>query len=141
MSTIKPFHLAIPVNNLEEARVFYRDILNCEEGRSAQNWVDFNFFGHQLVLHETKYEQQTDISNNHVDGQKVPIPHFGIVMGWDEFHHFAKMLQIKQVVFQVAPHVRFKDQSGEQITMFFYDISGNALEFKAFKNSTDLFEK
>lgn len=141
MSTIQPFHLAIPVNNLEENRVFYRDTLGCEEGRSSEHWVDFDFFGHQLVLHEQEIQPKLTSKGNPVDGKDVPIPHFGVVLQWKDFETFAQRLKEKNITFIIEPYVRFKGKTGEQSTMFFKDPSGNALEFKAFKDINQLFAK
>lgn len=140
MSQLSPFHIAIPVHNLEASRTFYREVLNCEEGRSSDHWVDFNFFGHQLVIHY-KAKSKEDIVTNQVDGKTVPVPHYGIVLPWDTFHSFAKDLQQKEITFIIEPYIRFKGLVGEQATMFFKDPSGNALEFKAFKDKNQLFAK
>lgn len=134
---VRPFHLAIPVDNVEKARTFYRDILKLTEGRSSDHWVDFNFFGHQLVIHY-KEKSQVDETHNEVDGKAVPVPHFGVVLEWDDFHNFAKAIE-PHVTFVIAPYVRFEGQVGEQSTMFFYDPCGNALEFKAFKDDSQIF--
>jgi extradiol dioxygenase family protein len=141
MNTVAPFHLAIPVYNLKECSIFYRDILGCEEGRSSDHWVDFNFFGHQLVIHYKPKASNTDLHTNPVDGKDVPVPHFGVVLPWDSFHAFAEDLKAKNIAFVIEPYIRFKGLVGEQATMFFYDPSGNALEFKAFKDMTQLFAK
>lgn len=140
MSTISPFHLAIPVHNLAECRTFYRDLLNCEEGRSSDHWVDFNFFGHQLVIHY-KPQINEDLHTNPVDGKDVPVPHFGVVLEWDVFHQFANDLKVKGINFIIEPYIRFKGETGEQATMFFKDPSGNALEFKSFKDMSQIFAK
>jgi len=140
MEKIQPFHLAIPVNNLEKNRTFYRDILGCSEGRSADHWVDFNFFGHQLVIHFKASEKQEAISNP-VDGKEVPVPHFGVVLTWSQWQDFAERLQQHEVEFIIEPYIRFKGEVGEQATLFFKDPAGNALEFKAFKNMDQLFAK
>ncbi|SFN88813.1 hypothetical protein SAMN04487989_105203 [Bizionia echini] len=140
MPTISPFHIAIPVHNLETCRVFYRDILNCEEGRSSEHWVDFNFFGHQLVIHYKPKSEET-IHTNSVDGKSVPVPHYGVVLPWNDFHEFSKHLKSKNIQFIIEPYIRFEGQVGEQATMFFYDPAGNALEFKAFKDLNQLFAK
>ena len=133
-----PFHLAFPVHSLSEARRFYRDILDCPEGRSSEDWVDFNFFGHQIVAHLVKdYDQ--DLGTNSVDGDKVPIRHFGIVLTMGDWDKLAVKLTELDVAFIVEPRVRFKGLAGEQATMFVKDFSNNALEFKAFKERTDLF--
>ena len=141
MNTIQPFHLAIPVNDLETNRVFYREVLGCEEGRSSEHWVDFNFFGHQLVLHVQEPQPKPTSKGNPVDGKEVPIPHFGVVLQWDDFENFAEKLKKNNINFIIEPYVRFKGKTGEQSTMFFKDPSGNALEFKAFKDLGQLFAK
>lgn len=140
MSQLAPFHIAIPVHNLEACRVFYRDILNCEEGRSSDHWVDFNFFGHQLVIHYKTKSEEKDITNP-VDGKHVPVPHYGVVLDWDVFQNFAKDLKQKGITFIIEPYIRFEGLIGEQATMFFKDPAGNALEFKAFKDIDQLFAK
>ena len=139
MSSLNPFHLAIPVKEITETRYFYRDILGCKEGRSSDHWVDFNFFGHQLVLHIDSSKANI-LNENNVDGKSVPVPHFGIVLDWDVFENFEKKISNK-VKFIIEPYIRFEGQAGEQKTMFFKDPSGNALEFKTFKNINQLFEK
>lgn len=141
MENTSPFHLAIPVHNLNACRTFYRDVLGCEEGRSSNQWVDFNFFGHQLVIHYKPKDLSTSLHTNPVDGKDVPVPHFGVVLSWDIFHAFAEDLKNKNVEFVIEPYVRFEGLVGEQATMFFYDPSGNALEFKAFKDINQLFAK
>jgi hypothetical protein len=140
MSTLSPFHIAIPVHNLDECRTFYRDILNCEEGRSSDHWVDFNFFGHQLVIHYKPKSEET-LHTNPVDGKAVPVPHYGVVLPWETFQNFADDLTSKGTRFIIEPYIRFKGQVGEQATMFFYDPAGNALEFKAFMDIGQLFAK
>jgi len=139
MSSLNPFHLAIPVKEITETRYFYRNILGCEEGRSSDHWVDFNFFGHQLVLHIDSSKANI-LNENSVDGKSVPVPHFGVVLDWDVFENFEKKIRNK-VKFIIEPYIRFEGQAGEQKTMFFKDPSGNALEFKTFKNVNQLFEK
>lgn len=136
---LAPFHLAIPVNDLPANRDFYTNILELEEGRSSDHWVDFNFFGHQLVIHldDTLKEAPT----NSVDGKQVPIPHFGVVLDMNSFHELANTLKEKEVDFMIEPYVRFSGLVGEQATMFFKDPSGNALEFKAFTDASQLFAK
>lgn len=141
MSTIQPFHLAIPVHNLDECRKFYRDVLECEEGRSSDIWVDFNFFGHQLVIHYKPKNTLDNLHTNKVDGKHVPVPHFGVVLEWEQFHNFSEKLKSKGIEFVIAPYIRFQGQVGEQATMFFLDPAGNALEFKAFKDISQLFAK
>ena len=135
-----PFHLAIPVNDLEKSRNFYKNILGCEEGRSSNHWVDFNFFGHQLVIHFN--EKESDYTKtNPVDGKDVPIPHFGVILEWNDFHDFSKKLIEKKINFIIEPYIRFEGLPGEQATMFFKDPCGNALEFKSFKDLNKIFEK
>ena len=138
-NTLNPFHLAIPVSNLEVCRVFYREILGCKEGRRSDYWVDFNFFGHQLVIHESSIVSE-EISNP-VDGKSVPVPHYGIVLDMETFDGLSEALRNKNLTFIIEPYIRFEGQIGEQATMFFKDPSGNALEFKAFKNIDQLFAK
>ena len=135
-----PFHVAIPVHNLTECRTFYRDVLDCEEGRSSDHWVDFNLFGHQLVIHYKPKSGET-LHTNSVDGKNVPVPHYGVVLEWETFHEFAEDLKSKGVKFIIEPYIRFKGQTGEQATMFLLDPAGNALEFKAFKDINQLFAK
>ena len=141
MPNIAPFHIAIPVHNLEECRIFYKEVLNCEEGRSSDHWVDFNLFGHQLVIHYKPKAENEKLHSNPVDGKDVPVPHYGVVLPWETFQSFSKELQSKGVAFIIAPYIRFKGQVGEQATMFFLDPAGNALEFKAFKDMGQLFAK
>ena len=135
---LRPFHLAIPVKDLKESVDFYEKVLGCKRGRKDKQWVDYNLFGHQLVLHEDKNLINREHFNE-VDGKSVPIPHFGVVLEWDEFKIFSNELIRKKIDFQIAPYLRFEGEPGEQLTMFFYDPSGNALEFKSFKNSEQLF--
>ena len=137
---IQPFHIAIPVQNLEKCRTFYKDILNCEEGRSTEDWVDFNFFGHQLVIHQKEDFKVVRISNP-VDGYDVPVPHFGVVLSWEDWHSLAARLKTKNTKFEIAPCIRFQGKVGEQATMFFKDPENNALEFKAFQDMSQLFAK
>ncbi len=141
MQAVTPFHIAIPVHNLDECRAFYRDILNCEEGRSSDHWVDFNLFGHQLVIHYKPKTEAESLHINPVDGKNVPVPHYGVVLPWDIFESFSQMLKDKGVQFVIEPYVRFEGLTGEQATMFFLDPAGNALEFKAFKDMEQLFAK
>ncbi len=140
MSVLNPFHLAIPVYNLETCRTFYKDILGFEEGRSSSQWIDFNCFGHQLVIHYKPKSEEVNYSNP-VDGKDVPVPHFGVVLDWEVFHAFAERLKTKNILFIIEPYVRFEGLVGEQATMFFNDPSGNALEFKAFKDINQLFAR
>ncbi|MBL6871327.1 MAG: VOC family protein [Flavobacteriales bacterium] len=134
-----PFHLAIPVHNLIIAREFYSKTLGFVEGRSDEKWIDFNFYGHQLVIHDTG--EKTTSNNNFVDGHGVPVPHFGVVLTMNKWQSFKKRLISKKINFIIEPYVRFQNLPGEQATMFFLDPSGNALEFKAFKNLDNLFKK
>ncbi|ARS51802.1 VOC family protein [Kushneria konosiri] len=139
---LSPFHLAIPVHDLPAARAFYGETFGLSEGRSSDQWVDFDFYGHQLVIHEhPKTPAQEHAYTNPVDGHDVPIPHFGIVLGWQEWERLAERLRAAGTVFVIEPYVRFKDQPGEQATMFLLDPCGNALEFKAFKDMSQLFAK
>ena len=135
---IQPFHLAIPVKNLEICRTFYRDILHCKEGRSDTHWVDFNFFGHQLVIHQKDNFEPQQISNP-VDGHDVPVPHFGVVLSMDDWKKLSERLKKNGTKFIIEPTIRFKGKPGEQATLFFKDPEGNALEFKAFKDVRQLF--
>ena len=134
---LNPFHLAIPVSNLEETVAYYRDTLGLREGRSSNKWADFNFFGHQLVCHVSNIinEQIT----NPVDGEEVPVPHFGVVLSIEEFEEFLLQINDKNIDFIIKPTIRFKGEIGEQRTMFFRDPSGNAIEIKAFKDMNNLF--
>ena len=134
---LNPFHLAIPVSNLEESVAYYRDTLGLREGRSSKKWTDFDFFGHQLVCHvsDSINEQVT----NPVDGEEVPVPHFGVVLSIEEFEEFLSQINDKNVDFIIKPTIRFKGEIGEQRTMFFKDPSGNAIEIKAFKDMGNLF--
>jgi len=133
------FHLAFPVHNLDEARKFYGEVLECEEGRSSSVWIDFNLFGHQIVAHLA--ENAGIVHRNEVDSHSVPVPHFGIVLTMDEFDKFAEKLKGKGIKFIIEPYIRFKGEVGEQATMFFLDPSGNALEFKAFADFSQVFAK
>jgi len=135
---LRPFHLAIPVKDLKESVDFYEKVLGCKRGRKDKQWVDYNLFGHQLVLHEDKNLIKKEHFNE-VDGKSVPVPHFGVVLEWNEFKSFSNELIKQKIDFQIAPYLRFEGEPGEQLTMFFYDPSGNALEFKSFKNSEQLF--
>ena len=141
MATVSPFHIAIPVHNLGECRTFYRGILECEEGRSSDHWVDFNLFGHQLVIHYKPKTQAEVLQHNPVDGHDVPVPHYGVVLSWDTFESFSQALRSKGIQFVIEPYIRFEGQVGEQATMFFLHPAGNALEFKAFKDIGQLFAK
>nr|WP_225037058.1 VOC family protein [Winogradskyella sp. SM1960] len=141
MMAVLPFHLAIPVHDLALCRDFYTNTLQLEEGRSSDHWVDYNFFGHQLVIHYKAKQTEEDSHTNAVDGKAVPVPHFGVVLDWEAFQKFAELLKSKGIKFIIEPYIRFEGQVGEQATMFFKDPSGNALEFKAFKDMSQLFAK
>ena len=134
------FHLAFPVNDLAAAREFYGGVLGCEEGRSSDKWVDFNLYGHQIVTHLATNSAGVK-AHNSVDTDQVPIPHFGVVLPMDQWNELAERLQSKSVEFIIEPKVRFKGEIGEQATMFFLDPSGNALEFKSFKDFSLVFAK
>ena len=133
----QPFHLAFPVRDLDATRSFYVGILGCREGRSAPRWVDFDLFGHQLSAHLRP--ETGPVVTNEVDGDAVPIPHFGVVLEWGSFQELASRLKKANVEFIIEPRVRFEGQVGEQATMFLRDPSGNALEFKAFRDPSNLF--
>jgi extradiol dioxygenase family protein len=140
--TLPPFHLAITVNDLTAAREFYGTLFGCPEGRSSDHWIDFNFFGHQLVTHlAPRQPQQDQPYRNPVDGHGVPVPHFGVVLPWDVWQTLANRLRDEGAEFAIEPCIRFAGKTGEQATMFLYDPSGNALEFKAFRDSSRLFAK
>jgi len=141
-NTLMPFHLAIPVREIIETRTFYREVLGCKEGRSSEKWVDFDFYGHQLVIHiDESYFSGKKNTSNEVDGHHVPVPHFGVVLKWEDWEVLRDRLIAHKVEFAIEPYVRFAGEVGEQATMFFYDPSGNALEFKAFKDMAALFAK
>ncbi|SEA04784.1 VOC family protein [Paraburkholderia sartisoli] len=137
---LQPFHLAFPVTSLANARAFYGDLLGCAEGRSSPEWVDFDFFGHQLVAHLAP-DEVSRAAVNAVDGDDVPVRHFGVVLSMDDWHALAERLKAAGTRFIIEPHIRFKGEVGEQATMFFLDPCGNALEFKAFRDIGRLFAK
>ena len=135
--SLRPFHLAIPVGDINKAKDFYGSKLGFTEGRSDKHWVDYDFFGHQLVCHiGPSYS-----FSNEVDGKDVPIPHFGILLQWEEFDSFSQQLIDNDINFIIEPYLRFEGLPGEQKTMFFKDPFGNALEFKSFKKDSDIFRK
>lgn len=136
--TLPPFHLAFPVDDLVAARRFYGDAMGCAEGRSSNDWVDFNFHGHQIVAHLAP-GQAGDRASTNVDGHGVPVPHFGLVLSMRDWEALAARLQNSGCEFVIPPTVRFKGRPGEQATMFLRDPSGNALEFKAFADVNELF--
>ena len=137
---LRPFHLAFPVHDLAAARAFYGGTLGCPEGRSSDSWIDFDLFGHQIVAHLDPQAKAVAVSNP-VDGHDVPVPHFGVVLTMDAWQALADRLKAAGTVFGIEPHIRFVGQPGEQATMFFYDPSGNALEFKAFADMGQLFAR
>lgn len=138
--TLPPFHLAFPVDDLAAARRFYGSVLGCPEGRSTEEWIDFDLYGHQIVAHLSPKAGNAGASNP-VDGHDVPVPHFGIVLPMDEWKALAGRLQDAGTEFVIAPTIRFEGQPGEQATMFFLDPAGNALEFKAMADPAKLFAK
>jgi extradiol dioxygenase family protein len=138
--TLHPFHLAFPVHDLAAARTFYGGLLGCPEGRSADEWIDFDLFGHQIVAHHAAGTEPRR-SSNPVDGHDVPVPHFGVVLGMGEWQALADRLTAAKVEFVIEPTIRFLGQAGEQATMFLFDPSGNALEFKAMRDPAALFKK
>ncbi len=137
-ASLRPFHLAFPVQDLAAAREFYGGLLGCEEGRSADHWIDFNLFGHQIVAHLDETAANSRLTNA-VDGQDVPVPHFGVVLDMASWQQLADRLRAAEVDFVIEPTIRFAGEVGEQATMFFRDPSGNALEFKAFADDSQLF--
>lgn len=136
---IRPFHLAFPVTSIEETRRFYTEVLGCNIGRSAERWVDLNLYQHQLSAHLVD-EPLKGVPYNMVDGKKVPVLHYGVILEWDQWHQLSDRLKENGIDFIITPYIRFEGQVGEQATMFFLDPSGNALEFKAFKNDSMIFE-
>ena len=139
MNKLEPFHLAFPVHDLSEAKEFYTKILGCSLGRSSEHWIDFNLFGLQVVAH-LKPDELSKTKTSDVDNKQVPVRHFGIVLEWEKRHEFSENLKQKGVKFLIEPYIRFKGEVGEQATMFFLDPSGNALEFKSFKDPEMLFQ-
>ena len=135
---LTPFHLAIPVNDLQQAEAFYGGLLGCEKGRWSEQWIDWNFFGHQLVTHLVATMPSLP-KHNQVDNQAVPVPHFGVVLKWDNWQELASQLRAANIDFIIEPYIRFEGQIGEQATMFLLDPCGNALEFKAVKDIHQLF--
>jgi len=133
------FHLAFPVKDLPKTIEFYAQLLQCEIGRKSDRWVDFDFFGHQLTAHLRPEEFGKPVATNPVDNHNVPVRHFGAILPWNEWHELADRLKGEKVTFIIEPYIRFKDEPGEQATMFFTDPSGNALEFKSFKDESHVF--
>ena len=136
---MRPFHLAFPVTDLETTRSFYVDILQCNVGRSSDQWIDFDMFGHQVVAHLA--HSNDHLATNSVDGDNVPVSHFGVVLTMDQWNQLKEHLSKFDIKFIIEPKIRFKGESGEQATMFFLDPSGNALEFKAFNDDKQIFAK
>ncbi len=137
MANLPPFHLAFPVQDLSVTRGFYGELLGCAEGRSSSEWVDFDFYGHQIVAHLAP--AAAGGPTNRVDGHDVPVRHFGVILGWEEWERLAARLREAGVKFIIEPGIRFRGKPGEQATMFLLDPSGNALEFKAFRDSATIF--
>jgi uncharacterized protein len=135
---IPRFHLAFPVKELKKTLRFYRDILGCKTGRSSDKWIDFDFWGHQVVAHISPDDAGKSASNS-VDGHEVPAKHFGVILEWDQFHELAHRLREHDQQFVVEPYIRFEGEAGEQATMFLLDPSGNALEFKSFRDESQIF--
>ncbi len=140
MSEFNPFHLAFPIRDIEETRSFYGGLLGCDIGRSTDKWIDFNFFGNQLSAH-VKPEELAQAKTNAVDGKNVPVRHFGAILPWDDWHALADKLKSHEIEFVIEPYIRFEGEVGEQATMFFLDPAGNALEFKSFKDPSQIFAK
>ena len=138
--SLQPFHIAFPVDDLAAARHFYTTILGCTEGRSADHWIDFNLYGHQIVAH-LQPSARAAADTNSVDNHAVPIPHFGVVLSPSDWQQLAERVHAANIPFVIEPHTRFQDQVGEQSTMFFLDPAGNALEFKSFADPSQLFAK
>ena len=136
---LTPFHIAFPVHDLAAARHFYGSILGCPEGRSSAQWIDFDLFGHQIVAHYEPSKSSAIAHHNAVDGHDVPVPHFGVVLPMETWHTLADRVRSTNIHFVIEPHIRFQGEVGEQATMFFLDPSGNALEFKAFADPSQLF--
>ena len=135
-----PFHLAFPINDIEETKSFYKKHFYCEIGREDKKWVDFDFYGHQLSAH-LRPEELKNTKKNSVDGKDVPVRHFGVILEWETWHQLSSKLKENDIDFIIDPYIRFKGEVGEQATMFFLDPSGNALEFKSFKDSSQVFAK
>ncbi|WP_026986906.1 VOC family protein [Fodinicurvata fenggangensis] len=138
MTALPPFHLAFPVADLEQTRSFYVDVLGCSVGRESDRWIDFNFYGHQITAH-LRPEETKAVSASEVDGKAVPVRHFGAILDWEIWHELAEQLKAAGIDFVIEPYVRFPGEVGEQATMFFKDPSGNALEFKSFRDMSQVF--
>ena len=139
-SSIPPFHLAFAVTDLAATEAFYVDLLGCRIGRTSARWIDFDFFGHQITAHLVN-NALPSAETNPVDGEKVPSRHFGAILDWDQWQTLSARLQAANLSFLIEPQIRFEGEVGEQATMFFSDPSGNALEFKAFKDKSMIFAK
>ena len=135
MQKLRPFHLAIPVDCIEKAKNFYGNLLGFNEGRSSENWVDYNFFGHQLVCHIGDVPKKV---SKEVDGKMVPVPHFGVILDWQDFDLLSEKIKESKLEFVIEPYLRFEGKPGEQKTMFFQDPFGNSLEFKSFKSDDEI---
>ncbi|MGB0712151.1 MAG: VOC family protein [Gammaproteobacteria bacterium] len=133
---LSPFHLAFPVDDLEAAEAFYTGVLGCGTGRRSDHWIDFNLYGHQIVAHLGGRSARIE---NPVDGHDVPVPHFGLILPWEQWHELADRLRAANTVFVIEPYIRFEGEVGEQATLFFQDPAGNALEFKSFKDPSQIF--
>lgn len=139
MPGLRPFHLAVPVHDLAQARSFYGGLIGCSEGRSSSHWVDFDFFGHQFVCHLDEGREAAGQIRNKVDGDAVPVPHFGVILSMKDWQSLRDRLTSAGISFVIEPRIRFRGKTGEQATMFFTDPSGNALEFKAFADDSQIF--
>jgi extradiol dioxygenase family protein len=139
-ASLPRFHLAFPVKNLTETKSFYQDKLGCRVGRESQTWIDFDFFGHQITAH-LSHQVNGSTATNEVDGDHVPIRHFGVILEWGHWHELVAKLRAESISFVIEPHVRFQGKIGEQATLFFQDPSGNTLELKSFKDPSQVFEK
>ncbi|MBK8263221.1 MAG: VOC family protein [Nannocystis sp.] len=135
-----PFHLAFPIHDLEATRAFYRDVLGCGVGREAERWIDLDLYGHQLSAHLVD-RGDAGPPTNRVDGDDVPVRHFGCILEWEQWHRLAERIRAARIPFLIEPHIRFQGEPGEQATMFFQDPSGNALEFKAFRDPAAIFAR
>jgi extradiol dioxygenase family protein len=140
MPSVPPFHLAFPVHDLPAAEQFYMDIIGCKKGRSSDHWIDFDFYGHQIVAHLDKNMGKAVQASNNVDSDVIPVPHFGVVLSMSQWRELRdRLIENQSIQWIVKPKIRFEGQPGEQATMFFKDPSGNALEFKAFEDMSNLF--
>lgn len=139
MNTNRPFHLAFSVNDITETEVFYANVLGCDIGRRSEHWIDFDFFGNQITAHITGMPASN--AANEVDGDQVPVPHFGAILDWDSWHDLADRLRAAGTRFVIEPRIRFQGEVGEQATMFLHDPSGNALELKSFRDESKIFAR